>query len=67
MHKGETYQYKLTCDTMPYVTGANSSVLKIQFNGNKGKDYFYKITALQSCAGVGLYANGKRISVITVK
>lgn len=67
MHKGETYQYKLTCDAMPYVTGANSSVLKIQFNGNKGKDYFYKVTALQLCAGVGLYANGKRISVVTIK
>lgn len=65
--EGNTYQYRITAPIQPNVVIANSNIIQLRYVSNSGNDYFYKVTALGNAGDcVGLYANGKRISVITV-
>lgn len=63
---GKTYQFAFTCNVRPNIAVANNSV-SLTYNGNKGNKYYYKVCGKYATGGVGLYGNGQRLCVITVK
>ncbi|WP_277668664.1 hypothetical protein [Caproiciproducens galactitolivorans] len=66
--KGASYQMKVTSATVPVVTAGTGGVVSIALVSKNGNDYFYKFTANGSVgAATGIYLNGKKIFVATVK
>lgn len=58
---GNSYQFKVTAPKKPVFVCGNGSVFKVKFNGSKGSDYFFIVTAVGnsgSCAG--FYVNGEK-------
>lgn len=58
VRQGEAYQFRLTSDAMPVMT-AGSSSFRVEYAGNIGRDWFYKVYAVgQVGDGCGFYVNG---------
>ena len=58
VRQGEAYQFRLTSDAMP-VMAAGSSSFRVEYAGNIGRDWFYKVYAVgQVGDGCGFYVNG---------
>ena len=58
VRQGETYQFRLTSDTMPSMT-AGSSSFTVEYAGNSGRDWFFKVHAVGEIGdGCGFYVNG---------
>lgn len=58
VRQGEAYQFRLTSDAMPVMT-AGSSSFRVEYVGNIGRDWFYKVYAVgQVGDGCGFYVNG---------
>ena len=58
VRQGEAYQFRLTSDAMPVMT-AGSSSFRVEYAGNIGCDWFYKVYAVgQVGDGCGFYVNG---------
>ena len=57
VRQGEAYQFRLTSDAMPVMT-AGSSSFRVEYAGNIGRDWFYKVYAVgQVGDGCGFYVN----------
>lgn len=57
VRQGEAYQFRLTSDAMPVMT-AGSSSFRVEYAGNIGRDWFYKVYAVgQVRDGCGFYVN----------
>ena len=66
--KGASYQMKVTSSTVPSVYAGTSGVFSIVLASKNGNEYFYKITATGAAgAASGIYLNGTKIFVATVK
>ena len=58
VRQGETYQFRLTSDTMPTMA-AGSSSFTVEYAGNSGRDWFFKVHAVGEIGdGCGFYVNG---------
>ena len=58
VRQGETYQFRLTSDTMPSMT-AGSPSFTVEYAGNSGRDWFFKVHAVGEIGdGCGFYVNG---------
>lgn len=58
VEEGGTYQFRLTSDTMP-VMAAGSSSFTVEYAGNSGRDWFFKVHAVGKAGdGCGFYVNG---------
>ena len=58
VRQGETYQFRLTSDTMPSMT-AGSSSFTVEYAGNSGRDWFFKVHTVGEIGdGCGFYVNG---------
>ena len=58
VRQGETYQFRLASDTMPSMT-AGSSSFTVEYAGNSGRDWFFKVHAVGEIGGgCGFYVNG---------
>ncbi|WP_312694951.1 hypothetical protein [Caproiciproducens sp.] len=58
---GKVYQFKITASVKPTFVSGNSSVFKVTNNGNKGIDYFFKVTAIGKVGqSTGFYLNGSK-------
>lgn len=58
VRQGETYQFRLTSDTMPSMA-AGSSSFTVEYAGNSGRDWFFKVHAVGEIGdGCGFYVNG---------
>jgi hypothetical protein len=66
--KGASYQMKVTSTTAPAVTTGSNGVFSVVLASKNGNDYFYKLTATGAVgASTGVYLNGNKIFVATVK
>jgi hypothetical protein len=66
--KGKTYQFKVTASSKPTFTSGNSAVFTTAVAGQKGNDYFFKVTAVgKSGDCTGIYINGVRYTIATIK
>jgi hypothetical protein len=66
--KGASYTMKVTSATAPAVTTGTNGVYSIVLAAKNGNDYFYKLTATGAVgAATGIYLNGNKIFVATVK
>lgn len=58
VRQGETYQFRLTSDTMPSMTAGSPSFV-VEYAGNIGRDWFFKVRAVGEAGdGCGFYVNG---------
>ena len=58
---GRTYQFKITASSKPTFVCGNGSLFRVVYNGNKGKDYFFKVTAIGKVGGsTGFYLNASK-------
>jgi hypothetical protein len=64
--KGKTYTCKLTASQAPTVTVGTANIVSFVRTKIDGNDYYYTFTGLKS-GGVGVYCNGKKLFIITVK
>ena len=64
--KGKKYQLKLTASSAPSVTVGTANIVSFIRIKVIENDYYYTFTGLKS-GGVGVYCNGKKLFVITVK
>jgi hypothetical protein len=66
--KGASYTMKVTSTTAPAVTTGSNGVFSVVLASKNGNDYFYKLTATGAVnAATGVYLNGTKIFVATVK
>lgn len=66
--KGSTYQFKITSATAPTFTTGTAGVFSVALASVKGNEYYYKITAIGNVgAATGIYLNGTKLLVATVK
>ncbi|MGX8700246.1 beta strand repeat-containing protein [Caproiciproducens sp.] len=66
--KGSTYQFKITSATAPTFTTGTAGVFSVALASVNGNDYYYKITAIGNVgAATGIYLNGNKLLVATVK
>jgi hypothetical protein len=66
--KGSTYQFKITSATAPTFTTGTAGVFSVALASVKGNEYYYKITAIGNVgAATGIYLNGNKLLVATVK
>jgi hypothetical protein len=66
--KGASYTMKVTSTTLPTVTTGSNGVFSVVVASKNGNDYFYKLTATGAVnAATGVYLNGTKIFVATVK
>lgn len=58
---GKTYQFKITATSKPKFICGNGSLFRVNYNGQKGKDYFFKVTAVGKAGkSAGFYLNGSK-------
>ena len=58
VRQGETYQFRLTSDTMPSMTAGSPSFV-VEYAGSIGRDWFFKVRAVGEAGdGCGFYVNG---------
>ncbi len=58
VRQGETYQFRLTSDTMPSMTAGSPSFV-VEYAGSIGRDWFFKVRAAGEAGdGCGFYVNG---------
>jgi N-acetylmuramoyl-L-alanine amidase len=63
----KTYQFKLTADSKPTFTAGTPGLFTIEFAGQLGRDYLYKITAVgPSKKSSGFYINNGKVPVTVV-
>lgn len=61
--KGGSYQFKLTASSKP-VMAAGSSSFRVEYVGNSGNDWFFKVYAVGNAGdGCGFYVNGAPFTV----
>jgi hypothetical protein len=66
--KGASYTMKVTSTTAPSVTTGSAGVFSVALVSKTGNDYLYKLTATGTVgAATGVYLNGNKIFVATVK
>jgi hypothetical protein len=66
--KGSTYQFKITSATAPTFTTGTAGVFSVALASVNGNEYYYKITAIGNVgAATGIYLNGNKLLVATVK
>lgn len=58
---GGSYQFKITAPTRPSFVSGNQSVFHVTFNGSKGNDHFFQVTAVGKAGqGAGFYLNHEK-------
>lgn len=62
---GKTYQFKIIANSKPKFICGNGSLFRVNYNGQKGKEYFFKVTAIGKAGSAGFYLNGSK-TVCTV-
>ncbi len=68
VQKGSSYIMKVTSATAPSVVTGTSGVFTVTLVSQNGNEYFYKLSATGSIgAATGVYLNGNKIFVATVK
>lgn len=63
---GKAYTFKVTASSKPSFTSANSSVAKSVSSSVSGNNYYFKIQGVHA-GTVGIYVDGVRCTVVTVK
>lgn len=65
--RGATYQFKVTSATQPTLTPGSSGLRQVA-SSHTGNDWFFKFQAVGSVGdGIGVYLNGIRLLVVTIK
>lgn len=67
MKRGATYQFMVTSATQPTLTPGSSGLHEVA-KSHTGNDWFFKFQAVGNPGdGVGMYLNGTRLLVVTIK
>lgn len=65
---GKTYQFRITAENKPYFTDGTPGVFRVEYAGNKGHDYFYRITAIgKTGSASGFYINRSEKPIAVAK
>ncbi|MCY1714367.1 hypothetical protein [Caproiciproducens galactitolivorans] len=65
---GSSYIMKVTASAVPSVVAGTSGVFKVELASKNGNEYFYRLSAVGPVdSGTGIYLNGNKIFVATVK
>lgn len=68
MKRNAYYTMKLTSVIKPQVTIGTTEVLRSEFTGSSGNDFYFKLTAIgKSGTGAGVFANGRKLFTINIK